>query len=730
MNILLVDEDPSVIRALMPVLKAIPGYDLRVAINGEKALENAQAWGTVDVLVTEVVMEPMNGFTLRNKLENRIPGIRTILMSSYDLTPFADQTEGYLTIGKPVDTQILLAAIAGKITPPKPMPAPPQSEPEQEPAPESEVVAPVPVDEPEESAVTEPEAGAESVPENVEPAPPEPTAAAVPAVARPVAVAQPTAIPRAAVAAIPASPATGDGMELIGHTIGNYRVVRKIGDGSLGPTFEAIQLSMNRPVALKILSSRLQGDPEAKARFIANASAKANVQHPFILSVYEAGETEAHCYYSREYVDGEILAKIIARREPVDEPTALQIVRVVAEGLAYLNQHKISHSGLSAKSIYVGVDKRPRLANLATHSEEHPNTLREIRTLSEIVSATLPEGRASDPGLQEMLGRMRLGNQQGFLSWVALLQVVKELEPKVVPADAFKLSAHDVAAIRALEAAKKRQKMQVIWAAVGMSGLLLALGFALYLAFWTNEKPFNEQVKIPAGEFIYQDGKKMTLPEFSIDQYEVTIGQYAKFLAYLAKHPSEAKKFDHPAQPPGLKTHVPKDWDIYLGRARRGKPVEKVIPIDMNCPQFLVSWWDAYAYAKWRGRELPSQEQWEKAARGKDGRLYPWGNNWAPTDCNSGADYDADAAVKGKIDKWNRWAPVDAFPRDKSPYGVIGMAGNVSEWTDSWDARHDIPVICGGNYKDLDCQVTRRINDVYPENSKQYIGFRTVNKRY
>jgi len=133
----------------------------------------------------------------------------------------------------------------------------------------------------------------------------------------------------------------------------------------------------------------------------------------------------------------------------------------------------------------------------------------------------------------------------------------------------------------------------------------------------------------------------------------------------------------------------------------------KFIPIDMNCPQFLVTWWDAYAYAKWKGRELPTEEQWEKAARGTDARQYPWGNDWDPKKCNSAADYNEDPRTKGSVDGWNRWCPVDAIMADKSPYGVIGMAGNVSEWTDSWDPKHERPVIRGGNYHTPENKVTR-----------------------
>jgi len=102
-----------------------------------------------------------------------------------------------------------------------------------------------------------------------------------------------------------------------------------------------------------------------------------------------------------------------------------------------------------------------------------------------------------------------------------------------------------------------------------MFALVWALGFAVYWAvFRSTEKAFDDQVPVPAGDFVFQDGKTVKLPEFSIDKYEVTVGQYAKFLSFLEKHPNDATKFDHPKQPPALK-HKPRTG-IFTLAARSG----------------------------------------------------------------------------------------------------------------------------------------------------------------
>src|SRR5258708_28203180 len=108
---------------------------------------------------------------------------------------------------------------------------------------------------------------------------------------------------------------------------------------------------------------------------------------------------------------------------------------------------------------------------------------------------------------------------------------------------------------------------------------------------------------MPVGDFVFASGEKHNLAEFGIDKYEVTYGQYAKFVHVLENRPTS--DYDDPRQP-RIKTatmHKPEHWDIYYACAVAGRPVHTT-PIDLNCPVMEVDYWDAYAYAKWKVREL------------------------------------------------------------------------------------------------------------------------------
>lgn len=166
----------------------------------------------------------------------------------------------------------------------------------------------------------------------------------------------------------------------------------------------------------------------------------------------------------------------------------------------------------------------------------------------------------------------------------------------------------------------------------------------------------NEMVSVPAGPFVMgtnsrlpDEGPEHTLelPAFLIDQFEVTNIQYKKF--------SDETKRRSP-------THF----------VNRTYPEGKA-----DHPVTFVSWVDADAYCTWAGKRLPTDQEWEEAARGPDGRIFPWGNEFDF--------YKANTPHRWKLSgKEGDTTQVGSFEAGKSPYGVYDMTGNVWEWTASW----------------------------------------------
>jgi formylglycine-generating enzyme required for sulfatase activity len=196
--------------------------------------------------------------------------------------------------------------------------------------------------------------------------------------------------------------------------------------------------------------------------------------------------------------------------------------------------------------------------------------------------------------------------------------------------------------------------------------------------------------------------RPVKLRAFAIDKYEVTNGQYRRFLEAIAETGDAA--YRHPDQPPG-KDHTPRYWRRY-NPLLKNAAYRRIVPFDEdtftaeNKPVVGVDWFDAYAYAKWAGKRLPTEAEWELAARGTEGRRWPWGNSWHWGWCNIGGEKKGvDISSQGREkDGYIYAAPVGTYPQGNSPFGCCDMAGNVAEWCADWyqtdyyeHAAHDNP---------------------------------------
>ncbi len=231
--------------------------------------------------------------------------------------------------------------------------------------------------------------------------------------------------------------------------------------------------------------------------------------------------------------------------------------------------------------------------------------------------------------------------------------------------------------------------------------IVALLSFSLSLLPAVSDQPLalsaavpDDMALVPGGEFLMgspegSDGLPDEQPQrlvltapFWIDRNEVTNDAYERFI--------QATGHRAPANASPASTL----WE-------KNAPISGI----GNHPVVNVSWEDAVAYCTWMGKRLPTEAEWEKAARGTDGRRYPWGNEWdfkkansasywagRTIDFQSGTDWEAfwirgegakiskDKGIKGEV----LTMPIASFPESASPYGLHDMAGNVAEWVQDW----------------------------------------------
>jgi formylglycine-generating enzyme required for sulfatase activity len=174
---------------------------------------------------------------------------------------------------------------------------------------------------------------------------------------------------------------------------------------------------------------------------------------------------------------------------------------------------------------------------------------------------------------------------------------------------------------------------------------------------------FSYDVTTTEDFILYPDvsGKSVKIDSFLIDKYPVTNAQYFDFIVNSGYYPRDT-------------TRYLKNWES--GTFRQGQD---------KYPVVYISYEDMQAYAKWVGKRLPTQAEWQLAAQGTDKRKWPWGDEFHGTYCNNSFD---------------RPTPVDAFPKGQSPYGAMDLVGNVWQTTNDmyFDGSYYFTVIRGGSY--------------------------------
>jgi len=490
--------------------------------------------------------------------------------------------------------------------------------------------------------------------------------------------------------------------------IGKYELQEFLG-GGMSHVYRALDTLIGRTVAVKILTDAGCQDSEVKERFLAEARMAGSLSHDNVLGIYDFGEDDQHRpFMVMEFLRGEDLRHALRDGHTGELRNKLKIAAQVACALAYVHTQKIIHRDLKPENIHINAAGVVKLIDFGIAKTEGLQMTRagyvlgtpfymapeqvlgegiteqvdvyafgvllfemltgrkpvEAEAVERIFYSILNEPLKMEPlheaGVPQsicgLIARCTAKNPaerpQGFAPVCAELdRLIAELDAPTMVLPTTPALAPAATAAEPAPLAPPAAAARPAWLVPAILVLLVAAGAGLYFATRPGAKPGpqpavapaalaktiamkgGEMVLVEAGDFLIGQKKEHdTLPAFYIDKTEVSNAAYALFCAET-RH----------AQPEGFAADKP----------------------DLPVANVLIS--DARAFAEWAGKRLPKGREWEKAARGTVGSLFPWGNDADTARANVGS---------GKL------LPVSDLPNGASPYGALNMSGNVWELVD------------------------------------------------
>ncbi len=471
--------------------------------------------------------------------------------------------------------------------------------------------------------------------------------------------------------------------------IGKYELEEFLG-GGMSHVYRARDTVIGRTVAVKILTDAGCQDDEARTRFLAEARMAGNIEHDNVMCIYDFGEDEEHRpFMVMEFLRGEDLRHAIRNGRTGDLKYKLKIALQVARALQYVHSQKIIHRDIKPENVHITTDGVAKLMDFGIAKTEGlsmtragyvlgtPYYMSPEQVMGQEVTEQVDVYAFGILLFELMTGGKPIGGDSVERIFYSILNEPLDIEPLAQsgapqavcdlvarctmkspverPPGFAPVCAELERMIAELEAPTTVLEVKPVppppkwppWLVPGIVALIVVLAVGLYFALRskppvdgtkkvvelpkTLTMPSGDMVLVPAGTFLFGKMKEpVSLPAYYVDRTEVTNQAYAEFCAATHRDP-----------PPGF---------------ARDKPAYPVVN---------VTFMDAQAFAAWAGKRLPTGPEWEKAARGTDGRTYPWGNEKDTARAN----------VDGK-----GLRPATDLVEGASPYGALNMIGNAWEW--------------------------------------------------
>lgn len=241
----------------------------------------------------------------------------------------------------------------------------------------------------------------------------------------------------------------------------------------------------------------------------------------------------------------------------------------------------------------------------------------------------------------------------------------------------------------------------------------------------------SETLTIPSGHYSVSPhlGETVYVPEFKLDRFPISVAHYQRFINEGGYEDYDYWDDDgwHWLQTERIES--PRFWNGHnpdldgMFTTVQGKLLAEFA--EPNKPVIGVSWYEADAFCRFFGRQLPSETQWEAAARGAHNNLYPWGNSWMPTGIGAWGNRSGGKRVTACLGK---------FPEAKGPFGHEDLVGNIWQWTKTpWESQQKpdsdavLMTAKGGGWGSNKSQCTNAArNGFYKTDQWTHVGFRTI----
>jgi eukaryotic-like serine/threonine-protein kinase len=471
--------------------------------------------------------------------------------------------------------------------------------------------------------------------------------------------------------------------------INKYELQHFLG-GGMSEVYRSRDTVLGRTVAVKLLTPQAARDADTRARFLLEAQVSSSVVHESIITTYDYGEEDGIPYLVLEFLTGRTLKDFLAEEADLSLRKRVSIALQVARALEYVHSRKFVHRDVKPDNIHVDPQGRVKLMDFGIVKTEDVTLTQAGFALGtpHYVAPELVMGQPVTPLvdvysygvlLYEILtGRRAIQANTVERIFYLILHEPIPIEPLTAAGVPDRLIEIVRGSIER-DPAKRTQSMgeiaadledwlhenptqanplpgkrrvqldgRMLGGAVALAAVMaLGLGYLLVNSGKAEarleqhqriEDPAGDMVLIPAGEASFgSEGKRVAVPAFYLDLTEVTNEEYGEF----CKATGRALPKDFPADQPGF-------------------------------PVVNVTFADAQAFASWAKKRLPTALEWERAARGDDGRPFPWGSDHKP--------HLANLRDNPEIQKQHA-VSADAYRNGRSPFGVLQMIGNAKEFT-------------------------------------------------